>query len=158
MSGPNLHEWQRAKLQGMGELPSTTTPHPTLFFGGELKGSCDAHDCSSLSRQGSVANEGLWVSTRHFTLSASLTTPPCSPCTPTPPPPLFLQIPNRTGLIGLAGNLGCTPCFLINKCTNLPMHLSNPCFGLPRLCPPLSPRQMWYNGATLILSCSNCTY
>lgn len=73
MSGPNLHEWQRAKLQGMGELPSTP------LFLGELKGSCDAHDCSSLSRQGSVANEGLWVSTRHFTLSASLTTPPRFP-------------------------------------------------------------------------------
>ncbi len=82
MSGPNLHEWQRAKLQGMGELPSTPL---TLLFLGELKGSCDAHDCSSVSRQGSVANEGLWVSTRHFTLSASLTTPPCSPCTPTLP-------------------------------------------------------------------------
>lgn len=74
--------------RGWGSYPPPpASPHS--FFGGELKGSCDAHDCSSLSRQGSVANEGLWVSTRHFTLSASLTTPPCSPCTPTLPP-LFL--------------------------------------------------------------------
>lgn len=79
MSRPNLHEWQRAKLQGMGGI-YPPPPHPAFFFGGGgLKGSCDAHDCPSLSRQGSVANEGLWASTRYFTLSASLTTPPCSP-------------------------------------------------------------------------------
>lgn len=35
MSGPNLHEWQRAKLQGMGQLPSTPSPHS---FWGNLKG------------------------------------------------------------------------------------------------------------------------
>lgn len=63
--------------RGWGDLPST--PSPCFFLGGGLKGSCDAHDCPSLSRQGSVANEGLWASTRYFTLSASLTTPPCSP-------------------------------------------------------------------------------
>lgn len=103
MSGPNLHEWQRAKLQGMGQPPSTPAPHS--FLGGELKGSCDAHDCSSLRRQGSVANEGLWVSTRHFTLSASLTTPPCSPCTPTLLLLLFPYSPNQMGLIGLSGDL-----------------------------------------------------
>lgn len=98
MSGPNLHEWQRAKLQGTGGS-CPPPPHPALF-GGELKGSCDAHDCPSLGRQGSVANEGLWVSTRHFTLGASLTTPPRSPCTPTPlnkPAPLLLQTPRQTG-------------------------------------------------------------
>lgn len=29
MSGPNLHEWQRAKLQGMGELPSSHYSPPS---------------------------------------------------------------------------------------------------------------------------------
>lgn len=83
-------------------------PLPALFWG-ELKESCDAHDCPSFSRQGSVANEGLWVSTRHFTLSASLTTPPHSPCTPTSQKKLLLllpEIPSRIGLIGLTGNFG----------------------------------------------------
>lgn len=35
MSRPNLHEWQRTKLQGMGKPPATLLPH-TLFWG-ELK-------------------------------------------------------------------------------------------------------------------------
>lgn len=90
--------------RGWGSNPPPL--HPTLF--GELKGSCDAHDCPSLSRQGSVANEGLWVSTRHFTLSASLTTPPRSPCTPALQKKLPLLLPyspNQTLLIGLTGNL-----------------------------------------------------
>lgn len=33
MSKPNLHEWQRAKLHGMGQPPATLPPH-TLFLGG----------------------------------------------------------------------------------------------------------------------------
>lgn len=143
MPGPNLHEWQRAKLQGMGQHPYSPPDAPTppprtqpsrlsLFltrsfsppFFGNRKGGCDAHDCSSLSRQGSVANEGLWVSTRHFTLSASLTTPPCYPKSPpsTPPPPLQscsllrLHSPNQVGLISLSGDLHPTHCWFVVLC------------------------------------------
>lgn len=119
MSGANLNEWQRAKLQGMGQHPNTPPPSPTSpqtnpplppppFFFGNLKGGRDAHDCSSLSRQGSVANEGLWVSTRHFTLCASLTTPPCYHI-PTPPPPS--QSEPIGVLISLSGDLDSTHCW-----------------------------------------------
>lgn len=36
MSGPNLHEWQRAKLQGMGGATHhpPPPPHPPFFLGG----------------------------------------------------------------------------------------------------------------------------
>lgn len=82
--------------RGWGSYPP---PPPPLFLGG-LKGSGDAHDCSSLSRRGSVANEGLRVS--------GPTTPPASPR------PQHAARPFRSKPSGPSGLTG-SPLLLVNK-------------------------------------------